>query len=86
MCKILLEVENLQTSFSRKKAVKGVSLAIGEGEVLGIVGESGSGKSVTALSIMRLIETPGEISGGKVIFHDDGKEIDLLKINSKSEK
>lgn len=83
MSEILLEVENLQTNFSRKKVVKGVSFAIETGEVLGIVGESGSGKSVTALSIMRLIESSGEISEGRVIFHDDGKEIDLLKISEK---
>ena len=50
---------------------------------MGIVGESGSGKSVTALSIMRLVETPGEITDGRVIFHDDGKEIDLLKLSEK---
>jgi oligopeptide transport system ATP-binding protein len=83
MSKTLLEVENLQTEFSGKKAVKGVSFSIDEGEVLGIVGESGSGKSVSALSIMRLIERPGEISDGKVIFHDEGKEIDLLKLSEK---
>jgi oligopeptide/dipeptide ABC transporter ATP-binding protein len=81
--KTLLEVENLQTQFSGKKAVKGVSFSIEEGAVLGIVGESGSGKSVTALSIMRLIEKPGEISDGRVIFHDNGKEIDLLKLSEK---
>jgi oligopeptide/dipeptide ABC transporter ATP-binding protein len=79
----LLEVENLQTQFSGRKAVKGVSFSIKEGEVLGIVGESGSGKSVTALSIMRLIEKPGEISNGRVIFHDDGKEIDLSRLSEK---
>ena len=83
MSKTLLEVENLQTQFSGKKAVKGVSFSINEGEVLGIVGESGSGKSVTALSIMRLVEKPGEISNGRVIFRDDGKEIDLLKLSEK---
>ena len=81
--KTLLEVENLQTRFSGRNAVKGVSFSIKEGEVLGIVGESGSGKSVTALSIMRLIEKPGEISNGRVIFHDRGEEIDLLKLSEK---
>lgn len=79
----LLEVENLQTEFSGKKAVKDVSFSIGEGEVLGIVGESGSGKSVTALSIMRLIESPGKISHGRVIFHDASEQIDLLKLLEK---
>jgi oligopeptide/dipeptide ABC transporter ATP-binding protein len=79
----LLKVENLQTNFNSLKAVSGVSFSIEEGGVLGIVGESGCGKSVTALSIMRLIEPPGEISGGKVIFRDEGKEIDLLKLSDK---
>jgi phosphonate C-P lyase system protein PhnK len=83
MSKILLEVVNLQTHFNHRKAVKDVSFAIETGEVLGIVGESGSGKSVTALSIMRLIESPGEISDGRVIFHNDGKEFDLLKLSEK---
>ena len=81
--KTLLEVENLQTRFGGRNAVKGVSFSIREGEVLGIVGESGSGKSVTALSIMRLIEKPGEISGGRVIFHDENSQIDLLKLSEK---
>jgi oligopeptide/dipeptide ABC transporter ATP-binding protein len=83
MPKILLEVENLQTQFNSAKAVNGVSFTIEEGSVLGIVGESGCGKSVTALSIMRLIEPPGEISGGKVIFHDEDKEIDLFNLSDK---
>ena len=87
MFEILLEVKNLQTHFNRNKVVKDVSFAIAEGEVLGIVGESGCGKSVTALSIMRLIEPPGEISGGQVIFHDDEKPFDLLTLSdSKLEK
>ncbi|MDQ3372925.1 MAG: ABC transporter ATP-binding protein [Acidobacteriota bacterium] len=83
MPKILLEVENLQTQFNSAKAVNGVSFTIEEGSVLGIVGESGCGKSVTALSIMRLIEPPGEISDGKVIFHDEDKEIDLFNLSDK---
>ncbi len=83
MPKTLLEVENLQTQFNSAKAVNGVSFAIEEGSVLGIVGESGCGKSVTALSIMRLIEPPGEIAGGRVIFHDEDKEIDLLTLSVK---
>ena len=83
MSRTLLEVENLQTHFNRKKAVKDVSFSIEEGEVLGIVGESGCGKSVTALSIMGLIESPGEISNGRVIFHNVEKQIDLLTLSEK---
>jgi ABC-type dipeptide/oligopeptide/nickel transport system ATPase component len=59
----LLEVNNLRTNFYTQdgvvNAVQGVSFSLDEGETLGIVGESGSGKSVTALSIMRLIQAPG---------------------------
>ncbi|HEY0050798.1 MAG TPA: ATP-binding cassette domain-containing protein [Pyrinomonadaceae bacterium] len=84
MSKTLLEVENLRTRFGAAKALDGVSFAVGEGEVLGIVGESGCGKSVTALSIMRLIESPGEICGGRVIFRGgETEEIDLLKLSEK---
>jgi len=87
MSKTLLEVSNLQTQFKIEKniarVVNGVSFSIDEGEVLGIVGESGCGKSVTALSIMRLIEPPGEIISGKVIFRDDDKETDLLTLSDK---
>ncbi len=87
MPKTLLEVSNLQTQFKLEKniirAVKDVSFSVDEGEVLGIVGESGSGKSVTALSIMRLVEPPGEITGGTVIFRDENKETDLLTLSDK---
>ena len=57
------------------QAVRGVDFKIKKGDVLGIVGESGSGKSVTALSVMKLIDFPGEIKEGQIMF--DG--IDLTK-------
>ena len=77
----LLDVRNLQTYFvsgtNIVRAVDDVSFALREGERLGIVGESGSGKSVTALSIMRLIDPPaGRTIGGAVIFEDE----DLLTL------
>ena len=68
----LLEVEGLKTYFPTRagvvKSVDDVSFHIGEGELLGLVGESGCGKSITALSIMRLISSPGKIVGGSVKF------------------
>jgi peptide/nickel transport system ATP-binding protein/oligopeptide transport system ATP-binding protein len=70
----LLQVNNLKTYFYMSDgtvpAVDGVSFEIREGETLAIVGESGCGKSVTALSVMRLISTPGKIISGEVIFQD----------------
>jgi peptide/nickel transport system ATP-binding protein len=70
----LLEVEHLRTSFYTDKetirAVDDVSFDIRPGETVGIVGESGSGKSVTARSIMGLIESPGRVDGGAVKFRD----------------
>src|SRR5688500_2260508 len=61
----LLSVENLRTYFYTEagvaRAVDGVSFHIGPGETVGLVGESGCGKSVTALSILRLIGSPGRI-------------------------
>ncbi|WP_249869409.1 ABC transporter ATP-binding protein [Oceanobacillus saliphilus] len=68
----ILEIKDLQTSFFTKdlevKAVDGVSFAIPKGKVLGVVGESGSGKSITSLSILRLVEEPGKIKGGEILF------------------
>lgn len=69
----LLQVKNLKTHFKTRsglvKAVDGVSFDVGIGASVGIVGESGSGKSVTSLSIMRLIEKPGFIADGEILFH-----------------
>src|SRR5690554_595621 len=75
MSNILLEVKNLQTSFftdsGEVKAVDGVSFHVPAGKTLGIVGESGSGKSITALSILRLIQHPGKIVGGEILFEGE---------------
>ncbi|RMH35562.1 MAG: ABC transporter ATP-binding protein [Nitrospirae bacterium] len=69
----LLRVDHLSTSFMTEKgelrAVQDVSFTIHAGETLALVGESGCGKSVTALSIMRLVDPPGRIVAGKILFH-----------------
>ncbi|MDD2955161.1 MAG: ABC transporter ATP-binding protein [Oscillospiraceae bacterium] len=79
----LLEVKNLRTSFfthvGEVKAVRDVSFHLDKGEILGIVGESGSGKSVTCMSVMRLLQDPGRIIGGEILYEGE----DLVK---KSEK
>ncbi len=77
---ILLNVEHLTTGFpvggTMALAVNDVSFVVRTGETLGLVGESGSGKSVTALSILRLVEEPGRILGGSVQF--DGRDLLVL--------
>ena len=76
----LLETKNLHTYFKTRrgvvKAVNGVSYSIEPGKTLGVVGESGSGKSVSAMSILRLLDGNGYVDSGEIIF--DGK--DLTKI------
>jgi peptide/nickel transport system ATP-binding protein len=77
----LLSIRDLRTWFYTEagiaRAVDGVSFDIGSGETLGIVGESGCGKSVTALSILRLIQPPGRIEQGSVIEFE-GKDLVTL--------
>jgi len=79
----LLDIKNLKTYFYTEegvvRAVDGVDLRVYPGEIIGLVGESGCGKSVTSLSIMRLISTPGKITDGEIWF--DGKNILNLSQN-----
>ncbi|SHJ99170.1 ABC transporter ATP-binding protein [Paramaledivibacter caminithermalis] len=83
MSQKLLEVKDLKTSFyihlGEVQAVRGVSFSVDKGEAIGIVGESGSGKSVTSMSIMRLLQYPGRIKDGEIIFKGE----DIVKKSDK---
>ena len=78
----LLELKDLHTFFKTKKgivkAVNGVSYSVDEGRTLGVVGESGSGKSVSAMSILQLLDGNGYIDSGEIYF--DGKELTKLPL------
>jgi ABC-type dipeptide/oligopeptide/nickel transport system ATPase component len=84
----VLQVENLSVNFRTEeglvKAVRDVSFTIPRGRVLAIVGESGSGKSVTAFSILRLIQKPGSIDSGKITIYP--REEDPIAITALPEK
>ncbi|MCR4520624.1 MULTISPECIES: ABC transporter ATP-binding protein [Bosea] len=71
----VLSVENLETQFASSaglvRAVDGVSFSVDRGEILGLVGESGSGKSITGFSILGLIEPPGRVAGGRILFQGE---------------
>jgi len=73
----LLQIRDLRTYFETRagtiKAVDGISFTLERGEILGLVGESGSGKSVTGFSLIGLLDPPGRIAGGSVMFQ--GKEL-----------
>ncbi len=80
---VILDVQNLTTYFYTEegivRAIENVSFKIYQGEVLGLVGETGCGKTVTALSILNLIQTPGKLVNGNVIF-------DNINLTTKSER
>jgi len=87
--KPLLSVRNLKTSFFQDegvtKAVDGASFDVFPGKTLGIVGESGCGKSVTAQSILRIVDLPGRIVEGEIVLtRKDGTETDLVKLKPNS--
>src|SRR5688572_15788534 len=81
----ILSVRALQTYFFTSegvvRAVDGASFDVYAGRTLGIVGESGCGKSVTARSILRIIERPGRIVSGSIVLrHADGTDVDLARL------
>ena len=87
---ILLSVQNLKTYFFQDegtvRAVDGATFDVYAGKTVGIVGESGCGKSVTAQSILRIVEEPGRIVEGTItLYGENGSELDLtaLPANSK---
>ena len=84
----LVEIKNLVINFYTDAgvvhAVDDVSFTIGRKSTVGLVGESGCGKSVTARSILNIVQTPGRIEGGSVLFHPpdgDGEPVDLLNLD-----
>lgn len=77
MAEQILQIDGLSVSFGqageRATVVKDVSFSVGEREIIGLVGESGSGKSVTAKAVMGMIEKPGAIDSGSILFR--GREL-----------
>ena len=84
----LLEVKGLKTYFfmdeGTVKAVEEAEFTIRRGQTVGVVGESGCGKSVTAFSILQLVEKPGKIVSGQILLHRrDGEIVDLTKMGTR---
>jgi len=86
----LLSLSGVETHFRTDrgvvKAVDGIDLTIEEGETVGLVGESGSGKSVTALSAMQLVDSPGEVVGGDLTLHDPDLAEELMDSFARAEQ
>ncbi len=87
----VVEIKNLQVYFNTEegevRAVDGVSFTMRRGRIMAIVGESGCGKSVTSYSILRLIQHPGKIVGGQIIFRpQNGEEVDIAALSEKSDR
>ena len=89
--KPLLEISGLKTVFPTDdgivNAVSDVSFEIGPGQTVGVVGESGCGKSITGLSLLQLVPSPGRIEAGEILFHrnGDGEPLDIAQVSPKSE-
>ena len=87
--KNILDINKLKVSFFTEegeiRAVNDVNFSIPQGKIMALVGESGCGKSVTSYSILRLIQKPGKIMDGEIIFHPSDKEpFDVLKLGENS--
>ena len=86
----VLEIEDLRVSFYTEegevRAVDGVSFSIPRGSIVGLVGESGCGKSVTSYSVLRLIQSPGEIKGGSIRFRpNNGDPIEITDLDEEDD-
>ncbi|MBE2238976.1 MAG: ABC transporter ATP-binding protein [Caldilineaceae bacterium] len=89
---LLLEVRNLKTHFFAEegivRAVDGVDFTVARGKTLGVLGESGCGKSVTGFSILRLVQPPGRIVAGEILYHGlhgaDNRALDLARCSPTS--
>lgn len=80
----IIEVKNLSISFGDKQVLNNINFKVEQGDTLGIVGESGSGKSLTSLAIMGLLSPNATIHPkSEILFHQDNKVIDLLKLSPK---
>jgi ABC-type dipeptide/oligopeptide/nickel transport system ATPase component len=86
----LLEIRDLEVAFPARgggwlPVVRGVSLAVGRGEIVGLVGESGSGKTLTALAVLGLVPPPGRVTAGGIRLSgrlaEDGGAVDLLALS-----
>jgi len=84
----LLRVRDLRVSFQLDegtvRAVDGISFDVFPRQVVGIVGESGCGKSVTMRAVLQLIDPPGRITAGEIIFRQDGRPVDLARVSPRS--
>ena len=89
--KPLLEISGLKTVFPTDdgvvNAVSDVSFEIGPGQTVGVVGESGCGKSITGLSLLQLVPSPGRIEAGEILFHrnSDDEPLDIAQVSPRSE-
>ena len=92
MSQPVLEVNNLQVKFTSDHgpvvAVKDLTLSLAKGQKLGVVGESGSGKSITSLSIMGLVPSPGQVTNGEIWLspETDSAPVNLTKANSETRR
>ena len=89
--KPLLEISGLKTVFPTDdgivNAVNDVSFSIARGQTVGVVGESGCGKSITGLSMLQLVPSPGRVEAGEILFHRNGADepLDIAQVSPKSE-